>query len=441
MQHKLPWAAGPVPQIELNPKSNYSIFLASDGFEGFTVSVFDDAATIGGWRSDHLYVHPFKNGDGKFFTVIIEEDGNSTLEYIPPFPSRNRLKIKFTFITERNEITKIELRKYKEYKDGWREQWAGANDPICLTHFSFQKIISLLQLMTELDLANVTERRLAIHDGPGPIDKETADKVKSIVALPEGHKILDEVLRSGLIQSHDIVNIGYRKAQLTVFNRLLKEPGYIDAYKAEEGLSTPQEEKVWQHFFQKNPWIFGFGLDYRFLSILQAEAHIADTDLDGNDAAIVDFLMGCTNFTVLVEVKKPSTPLFVKSQNRANSWRLSKDFIDAVSQILEQKASWQIKAETNAHKNFNAEGELLRQRTLDPKCILITSSDEAFAGSEKEREIKLRTFELFRRDTRNIEIVTYDELYERACFIVSEKGSIANESSPGSFEDDTDLPF
>lgn len=396
---------------------------------GFTLSGFDNAATIGGWRTDHLYVHPFKNGEGKFFTVIIEDDGNRSIEYIPPFPSRNRIKIKFTFITKSNEITKIELRKYREYKAGWLEQWSGADDPIGMTHFSFQKIMALLQLMTELDLANVTERRLAIHDGPGPIDKETADKVKSIVALPEGYKILDEVLQSGLIQSHDIVNIGYRKAQLAIFKRLLDEQDYLNAYKAEEGLTSPQEEKVWQHFFQKNPWIFGFGLDYRYLDILQAEAHIADTDVSGHDAAIVDFLMGCTNFTVLVEVKKPSTPLFRKNQNRANSWRLSSDFTDAVSQILEQKASWQIKAEANAHKNFNAAGQLLRQRTLDPKCILITSSSAAFAGSEKEREIKLRTFELFRRDTRNIEIVTYDELYERACFIVSDKRSVSSDTS------------
>lgn len=387
------------------------------------MSGFDDAATIGGWRTDHLYVHPFKNGEGKFFTVIVEDDGNRSLEYIPPFPTRNRIKIKFTFITKSNEITKIELRKYKEYKAGWEEQWSSADDPIGLTHFSFQKILALLQLMTELDLASVTERRLAIHDGPGPIDKATADKVKSIVALPEGYKILDEVLQSGLIQSHDIVNIGYRKAQLAIFKRLLEDPDYLDAYKADENLTTSQEEKVWQHFFQKNPWIFGFGLDYRYLNILQAEAHVADTDLGGKDASIVDFLMGCSNFTVLVEVKKPSTPLFLKSQNRANSWRLSRDFTDAVSQILEQKASWQIKAETNAHKNYNVSDVLLRQRTLDPKCILIMSSNAAFAGTEKEQEIKLRTFELFRRDSRNIEIVTYDELYERASFIVSDRGS------------------
>ena len=33
------------------------------------------------------------------------------------------------------------------------------------------------------------------------------------------------------------------------------------------------------------------------------------------------------------------------------------------------------------------------------------------------KRIKKKTFELFRRDSRNIEIITYDELYERAKFI------------------------
>lgn len=92
--------------------------------------------------------------------------------------------------------------------------------------------------------------------------------------------------------------------------------------------------------------------------------------------------------------------------------------IDSLSQILEQKASWQIKGEVNANNNFNDEGELINQKTLDPKSILIIGADSQFEGTEKIKQIKLRTFELFRRDSRNIEILTYDELYERAKFIV-----------------------
>ena len=94
------------------------------------------------------------------------------------------------------------------------------------------------------------------------------------------------------------------------------------------------------------------------------------------------------------------------------------ELIDAVSQILEQKASWQVKAEASALGNFDDEGNLIAQRTIDPKSILIVGTDNQFSGTEKETAIKLRTFELFRRDSRNLEILTYDELYERAKFVV-----------------------
>ena len=96
--------------------------------------------------------------------------------------------------------------------------------------------------------------------------------------------------------------------------------------------------------------------------------------------------------------------------------------MESVSQILEQKASWQIKAEVNALENYNAYGDLITQKTLDPKSILIIGSDNQYAGSDKEQIMKLRTFELFRRDSRNIEILTYDELCQRAEFIVGHSG-------------------
>ena len=38
----------------------------------------------------------------------------------------------------------------------------------------------------------------------------------------------------------------------------------------------------------------------------------------------------------------------------------------------------------------------------------------------RDANIKRDTFELFRRDTRNLEIVTFDELLERARFITKE---------------------
>jgi hypothetical protein len=207
---------------------------------------------------------------------------------------------------------------------------------------------------------------------------------------------------------------------------MLDDVGQVRAYAEKEGVRTDQPEKAWQHFFGRNEWIFGFGLDYRFLGILQAETVVGSSDLAGRDAPVVDFLLGATHFTVLVEVKQPGTPLFGGTRARSGAWRLSSDLMESVSQVLQQKADWQIKAETNAAGNYDREGAMIRQRTTDPKCILVIGSDGAFSGSDAERDAKFRTFELFRRNSRNIDILTYSELYERATFVVGRSARQAN---------------
>jgi len=389
---------------------------------------FDEENAIGNYWTDTIYPSNFKNMTGKFLNIVTEEDGNTTVEYHPPYPSRNRIKLTATFIKSSGDIKEVTLRKFKQYtKNGvqrWEEQRWGPGEPMTFTHLTFEKLLAFLKLLTELDLANLNQRRFALRDhGELTIDEETQEKMRALLRQPDGIAIIDELLRSGSITSRDLVNIGYRKKQLAVFERLLRDPDAISKYREKHGIKNEQAEKVWQHFFQRNEWIFGFGLDYRFLGILQREAHIGLEDTAGRDGAIVDFLLGAENFTVLVELKTPETPLFQNTKNRANSWQLSNELVQAVSQILEQKASWLVKAETRATSNFDSEGNLIRQSTIDPKCILIIGSNSAyFAETDKEKAIKLRTFELFRRDSRNIEIVTYDELFARAQFIV-EHGS------------------
>jgi hypothetical protein len=374
---------------------------------------------IANGKLDHLYTHHFQNGAGKYFNIITTEEGNTTFEYEEPGIRRNRLKLTLTFIRDKNDITAVTLKRFKFYKnEGWQEQFWGPHDPFTLPHFSFEKLATFLKLLSDLDLASVNERRIALVEGKGlGIDADTERKVKALLIQPDGQRIIEELVSSGIITSRDIVNIGYRKHQLRVFERLLRETGYAAAYANENGIRTDQPEKAWQHFFKRNHWIFGFGLDYRFLGILQDEAHLGVEDVAGRDSAVGDFLMGASHFTVLVEVKRPDTPMFGISKNRANSWQLSRDLIDAVSQILEQKASWQIKSEVNAGRNYDTSDKLIQQKTIDPKCIMIFGCNELYRD-QRERDLKLRTFELFRRDSRNIEIVTYDELFERATFIV-----------------------
>ncbi len=202
-------------------------------------------------------------------------------------------------------------------------------------------------------------------------------------------------------------------------NTILGRKDALELYKRMLDNADDYTEPQWQLFFEQNDWIFGYGLRYKFLSILQREANVSRTDLNGGNAVISDFLLTDARFTKLVELKTPKTNLFENRKNRSDSWRLSTDLSDAVSQILAQKANWELES---AGANYTAEGQRISEAAHDVECILVIGQFSNIEGNEKECAIKLKTLELYRRNLRNIEILLYDELYERARFIVEGSG-------------------
>lgn len=92
--------------------------------------------------------------------------------------------------------------------------------------------------------------------------------------------------------------------------------------------------------------------------------------------------------------------------------------MSAVSQIIEQKAEWLSFAQTGEHYNRSGT-EVLKARTRNAKSILVIGSKDEFLQSDNPRAATIMqdTFELFRRENRSIDVVTFDELLERARFI------------------------
>jgi hypothetical protein len=249
---------------------------------------------------------------------------------------------------------------------------------------------------------------------------ESADllKFKKLFSEKPDLKLIEQVLKNN-ITDQDLVALGYRKSQLEIFKRLLERESYLAEYKKEIIKNIQiKDELAWQYFFNKNPWIFGYGLDYRFMGILQKEFSASGTEADGSGQVNGDFLMGDKKFTNFVELKKPGTPLFKARGTRSGAWSLSTELMEAKSQILEQKASGQIKIEKETIHDSN--GNEIKQKSYDSKVILIVGHwDQIKDDVDLIKKTKIKTFELFRRDSRNIEIITYDELYDRAKFIVN----------------------
>lgn len=365
---------------------------------------------IGNSKLEHLYNHDF--GGGRFFQVVFADDNEVHIKIA------SRTMFKIVYLPDKDDIEGLEIVKLVSGSEKER---------LKLSKFNFAQLRCFLEFISTVDLKGISNRRISLaDDSQSLVDSDTKRKVATLLSGENGGQLIAEFLSQGVITEQDLVNTGYRKSQLDVFQRLLNEEGYLSEYKSEIGKPNTQDEKAWQYFFEKNEWIFGYGLDYRFQGILQREFSASNSTAAGRETVIADYLLGDKRFTTFVEIKLPSTSLFGSAQNRARSWRLSSELIDSYSQILEQKASGQLKVEATKEllDEFNNE---IKQHSYDSRTILVIGSWAQVEGlSQGERSIKERTFELFRRDSRNVDIVTYDELYERASYIaesVNEKQS------------------
>lgn len=171
-------------------------------------------------------------------------------------------------------------------------------------------------------------------------------------------------------------------------------------------------EPQWHQFFRENTWIFGYGLSYQFLRDLQGEPNLGGQDIAGRGGQRGDFMMATaaeTSFTVIVEIKRPDTRLVLDEQYRNGAHKLGSDLVGGVVQVQQQCFQWQEQSGLPQNR------EILEQQSIfthEPKGILVIGNTNTLTDLNRRR-----TFESFRRRITKPEIVTFDELLERARFI------------------------
>jgi hypothetical protein len=172
-------------------------------------------------------------------------------------------------------------------------------------------------------------------------------------------KALDE-LQPDLLESITLHRLNEKRRRIVQkFRRILE--------------GEPIKEHHWQKFFADNLWIFGHNLDYRVLPPLQeseVEAH--------------------TNFTVWVNVNTPQTPLLESETFNAATYQISSHVSGGIAQL-----------------------QLHSEHEANSKSILVIGN-----LNQLDTERKRTSFELFRRNLHNPEILTFDEILARAEWIV-----------------------
>lgn len=238
--------------------------------------------------------------------------------------------------------------------------------------------------------------------------------------LVENQALFAEALKSE-VTTEDLVAVGFRKKQLGVYGNLLDDPSYFEELKQKKNCSS---EALWQKYFEKNPWVFGYGLGYIFLSGLddrKLEQVVQGHSVDSYGKR-VDALMktrGIISNLCFVEIKTHTTALLEAKPYRTGCWAPSKELAGAIAQVQGTVASAveNLSGKINpSDKEGNPTGEEIYN--YQPKSYLVIGSMGEFVSEHGVNKDKLRSFELLRRNTSNPEIITFDELYERARFIV-----------------------
>ncbi|MGZ5095993.1 MAG: Shedu immune nuclease family protein, partial [Burkholderiales bacterium] len=130
---------------------------------------------------------------------------------------------------------------------------------------------------------------------------------------------------------------------------------------------------------------------------------------------------GVISSLCFVEIKTHRTDLLQEEPYRSGCWAASGELIGGIAQV---QGSVALATETIRTK-LTLDDELGKPTGEEafnyvPKSFLVIGSLGEFVAEHGVNQNRYRSFELFRRNTVNPEIITFDELYERARFIVQQ---------------------
>ena len=347
----------------------------------------DDITYISNYRSGRLYLNPAKNG----VYASMARDSEIVLGEID-VTARFKIAVSAFYDEKRQDFGTYKITKLKYQKrPGWFEDGV-----VQLNGMELAQIREFNAIIETLDLNGAERARIDFGD-------INLSSLVSVLGTKNGGEVLRELSES-LSLDRDIFALARKRQVISTF---------------EEMLSTNTDEPEWQSFFELNPWIFGHGLNYVFLEKIGAKLETVTT---GADFALrgkrTDALMRTraeASQFVLIEIKRNRTDLLKKTNYRSGCWSVTGEVASAVTQT--QKTVHEFSKKRFRERLKDDEGNDLSEITfaIDPKSYLIIGSLSELRGNDD----KITCFELFRRNIRAPEILTFDELFYRAKHMVS----------------------
>ena len=325
-----------------------------------------------------------------------------------------RQEIKAKFYEDTRGISTLQIQKYTVE--------SGSPHSVYFT-FIGNEISVLFNFLRNIEILPIENESSAKLDDRF-VENIVLTKEQALQLLNEQPELLEEIAKHD-ITAKDVATLGHRRKQLAEFENLLNDSEFFENYKSTIGVNKKNED-VWQDFFEKNTWIFGYGLNYYFNSPLDGEKFeqiVKGHDFSGAGKR-VDALLKTHGFISALsfgEIKNHKTHLLkqVSTPYRKESWQISDELSGGIAQV---QRSVQVSL-GNIHSRTaikDATGSPTGEQIFlyQPKSFLVIGSLSEFQSEHGINEEKYSSFELFRRNISSPEIITFDELYQRARFIV-----------------------
>ena len=167
-------------------------------------------------------------------------------------------------------------------------------------------------------------------------------------------------------------------------------------------MTQRHSEEDWQRFLDSNPFILSMAFGYPMIKVRE-KASVGGRRLSGDGDRFTDFLVknSLTNNTAIIEIKTPQTQLLNKRIYRDEVYTPTTALSGAINQALDQKNRFE---QEIVHLKGNS--QLYDIQSYSVHCCLI-------AGRMPTEESRRRSFEIFRRNSKGVEVVTFDELLEK----------------------------
>ncbi len=170
-----------------------------------------------------------------------------------------------------------------------------------------------------------------------------------------------------------------------------------------ENSSQDESEQFWQSTLSEHSFVLSQLFSAPAI-VIEDQPYVGGKEVNNLGGSLADFLVqnSLTQSVTLVEIKKPGTALLLASEYRAGVFPPSAELSGAAAQAQSHR-------DTLMKEFYNLTKGRAEFFPYDPLCVVI-AGNTAQLGSDEER----KSFELFRRGLKDVQVVTFDEVFGQA---------------------------